>query len=457
MDNYIRLPNRKKRRIRINNFFSGMDYSSDEGVLPKHVASENYNFDFLSGALTDGYGVVDSALGLGDKIKNAWCFRKGGDEILMVQTSDGTIKFLQNGDWNVLEGIRLLGNIRGINYRLLDEDVILICSDSENMVVWNGVHSAYSVPSSPKIASLSLHFERLFVADTDGETIRFSQDLDPTNWTSSLNEGGYIKLVDDRGRIGKLVSFLNHIYIFREFGISRLTAFGDQREFSVSNLFVSSGRIFHDTVALIGDRIIFLASDGLYSFDGLSARKILTNLEGLILPDQNAWAHGAAGRYYLSCRLNGSKRIGCENGEFLNNGLIVIEHWQGRYSLTRGVDINRFCLWQDNLMVVSNGNLGKIENANKNFGQILEKMWLSPKTDLGVDSEKVLEEILLESNVDADLVVESESDKKAFRIKGGEGINRIRVHLRGRKIRFCIRTDKENARINRPVLVVSEL
>ncbi|MCL2555673.1 MAG: hypothetical protein FWE03_01460 [Firmicutes bacterium] len=457
IDDYIKVPIRKKRRIRINNFFSGMDYSADEGVLSKHIASENYNFDFSSGALTDGYGIVDASINSDDQIKNIFRFKKGDEDILLMQTSVGCIKYLKDGMINKLEGINLKGNIKGINYRLLDEDVILLCSDSENMVVWNGINSAYSVPSSPKIGSLALHFERLFVADTDGETVRFSSDLDPTNWTSSLNEGGYIKLVDDRGRIGKLISFLNHIYIFREYGISRLTAFGDQRDFSVTNLFVSSGRIYADTVALIGDRVIFLASDGLYSFDGLSARRILRNLDGLIVPDKNAKAHGALGSYYLSCCLNGNKGIGCENGKHINNGLLSIKHGKNKYLVTRGVDIKEFSTYKGDLLAVSNGIIGKIEKVNRNFDQIIEKLWLSPKTDLGTDSEKVLEEIHIESNVNADMSIESETDKKSFKIKAKNGINRIRVHLRGRLIGFKISVKCENARINRPVLVVSEL
>jgi len=456
MNDYIKLPNRKKRRLRINNFFGGMNYAKDEGVLQQSVASENYNFDFYSGALTDGYGVVHAQNSIAG-VKNIWCFRKNDEEILMAQETSGQIRYFRDGDWNILQGIKLIGNVRGINYRLLDEDVILICSDNENMVVWNGINSAYIVPSSPKIASLALHFERLFAADTDGETVRFSQDLDPTNWTSSLNEGGYIKLTDDRGRIGKLVSFLNHIYIFRERGISRLTAFSDQRDFSVSNLFVSTGKIYADTVALIGDRVIFLASDGLYSFDGFSARRILTNLDGLIAADENAAAFGAGGRYYLSCRLNGNRGIGCENGAFINNGLLVLEHRQNSYCLTRGIDIQRFSAYQNNLMAVSNGIIGQIERTNQNFGIVLERLWLSPQTDLGVDSEKVLEEILFDTNADLDLTIESEKDKKVFKVKADKGINRVRVHLRGRLIRFRISTDAEKVRISRPVLVITEL
>ena len=109
------------------------------------------------------------------------------------------------------------------------------------MVVWDGVSDPYEVLDAPKISSMALHYERLF-ATVDGEknSVWFSDDLDPTNWSMSLDEAGFIELIDERGALLKVVSFLDYIYIFREYGISRLTAYGDQTSFSVSNLFVSS-------------------------------------------------------------------------------------------------------------------------------------------------------------------------------------------------------------------------
>ena len=103
--------------------------------------------------------------------------------------------------------------------------------------------------------------------------VRFSANFDLTEWDESPEEGGFIELVDERGECNKVLSFNDYVYIIREHGISRLSAYGEQEEFSVTHLFLSTDKIYHNTAVLCGDRILMLCSDGVYSFNGYSASK----------------------------------------------------------------------------------------------------------------------------------------------------------------------------------------
>ncbi len=429
-------------RLRINSFASGVDYSLDESVMKPTVAVDCMNFRFDNGALRQTTGLkkgrVENAL-------SVWDFTRYDAKkeqyvtVTMFMAEDGKIMYL---DPDTLQQ-KVLGDIVftsppvTVNYRLYDEDVIIMCSPTDYMVVWNGVDSAYSVPSSPFISSLAMHYERLFVT-TEGEknAVWFSDDLDPTNWNAELDEGGYITLIDDRGRSNKVISFLNYIYIFRDNGISRLTAYGDQRDFYVGNLFVSSGKIYADTVTVCGDKIYFLASDGIYMFDGVSTQKILSNLDSVIVGG-TPFAAYYEGNYYLATRLKGEGR-GTEN-----NGLIVIS--PSSYYLVQGMNITRLCPTSEGLYAaLKDGRMAVIDDSGSFFGEPLHKKWVMPKTDFGITGLKILKDLRISSTGKAKITVESDFGKKEVSVN--EGVNRFFINLMGHI--FGIRIESDCAEIS---------
>ncbi len=223
------------------------------------------------------------------------------------------------------------------NYRLMSEDVIIFCSETDNMVVWNGVDQPDEILDAPKILSCAVHNERLFATTAeDPNMLWFSDDLNPTNWSVGLNDAGYIQLADERGKILKVVSFGGYLYVFRERGISRLTANGLQSEFYLGHCYVSSGRIFEKTIAVCGDRIVFVASDGVYVFDGANTTRILENIDGLITVGGNCSSEFFNGKYYLSCKVNFNDASYADSQEQVNCILEYDIH-NGEHCLRRGL------------------------------------------------------------------------------------------------------------------------
>jgi hypothetical protein len=304
-----------------------------------------------------------------------------------------------------------------------------------------------------------MHNERLFVADADGQNLRFSDDLDPTNWNSSLSEGGSIELVDDKGRINKVVSFLNYLFIFRDYGICRLSAGASQTEFKVTNLFVTSGRIYPDTVALCGDRIIFLSGDGLFSFDGYSVKKIFENLDGMLLASPSAVAGYGSGKYYLAVKINQTgEPFGCETGEFVNNGVLAFDVNTGDYSIMRGADVNGFAVSGSRVLTLCNGKVGQITKEGATyFGTALRKRWRSPMTDLGSEQMKLIKEIYLDFYGEISFTVKTEEKEMNFLLCEKDRMKRIRVGMKAKKVAFIIETQSEEPCVSRPTIIFSVL
>lgn len=224
-------------------------------------------------------------------------------------------------------------------YNHYGEDCIIFCSKSDNMVLWDGVNSPEYIIDAPSIVSCAVHKERCFaVVENEPYTLWFSDDLDPTNWNVGLLDAGFIKMMDGRGKLLKVLSFGGYLYIFRERGISRLTASGAQEDFYLTHLFTSSGKILEDSITVCGDRIIFVATDGVYAFDGSTTNRILENLGDLFNKETTAIGSYFDGKYYLATKIKFFDDKYADSN-YKNNLLFAFDVESGEFELYRGLDV----------------------------------------------------------------------------------------------------------------------
>lgn len=452
----FKFSSRARVRRRLDSFEYGLDGAHDEAVTDYNFAAECYNFDFTSGALKPGYGINYSSI-LPEKGEKAWLYRYRvgstyNEQILFMYR--GVLYLNQeNPQWLFPY---VLYNPIAVNYRLNSEDVLLICSSNMPMLVWNGV-SIREVANTPRLTSMALHFERLFATVANDPTkVYFSKDLDPTNWSEELDAGGFIELLDERGALNKVVSYLNYLYIFRDHGISRVTAYGDQSEFTVQNLFVTSGKIYPNTISLCGGYIIFYASDGLYVFDGTTCTRILERVAGKIRATSGAVSAYSCGKYYLACKIDFG---GDEEGED-NNGLIVYDVNSGKYSISRGMNITSLEAISyggaDYVAASDTVRLGVIDKTASRFGEVLGKHWRMPLSDVGcADKTKLLYDIYVQTDYDITLTAITESANKTVQVKGSSAPRRVRFNLRGTLIGLEIDSFTADCRIARPTMLMS--
>ncbi len=351
-------------KIKFNDFRKGINRKNSDNLVALSEAKNCYNFDFSGGMLKGCFpfeacfGAILAESGLSEEFTDSEKVLEGGaifyykkfdfdqqkdaSKLILVTPKLNTfyLNLTDNTQNFVSLGVQFTSLPSAINYRLDSEDVIIFSSPTDNMVLWNGVGEAEIVIDAPKITSMCLHSERLFATTDDGSnTVWFSDDLDPTNWSISLVDAGFIQLADERGKPIKVVSFNGYVYIFRDKGISRLTASGAQEEFYLSHLFVSSGKIYEKTICLCGDKIIFLASDGIYSFNGSETTKILGDLSDLVKPAENSTAVFFDGKYYLSAHID-FEDSAFEDSERDVNALFILDAESREYSIQRGISVS---------------------------------------------------------------------------------------------------------------------
>ena len=451
---YIKMKTGGRRR-HVNNFLGGADMRFDEGVVSESSAVMCKNFRFESGALTGGYGLESDLFYEGRRIWSVWDFVRydfTADRyvtIKMLCDAAGRVMYYDNM-WRVLGGVVFTSPPRALVYRLYGTDTVIMTSDTDEMVVWSGTGAAQRITGSPLITSFAMHYERMF-ATTVGEQnkVYFSDDLDPTNWNETLTEGGYIQLLDERGKLLKVVDFLNYVYIFREYGVSRLVAYADQQEFYVVNLYVAGGKVYAGSVAQTGSGVMLLGSDGLYSFDGYDMTRRLKNIEFDASPDASAVY--ADGRYYLAARVKGFS----PSAGTANNALVVYDTASGGYSVSE-ISAARLMRSGDSVYAATYANeLGRVVPSGMVFGDPLESVWESGYGDFGTPARKTLKEITLTSARSAILTVIADGKEYTYIVAGGATPMRVKPTIAAHRFKFRIRSFERNANIQRMSYVLN--
>lgn len=404
--------------------FAGIDALSEQETLPLTYCSYGYNIGFRNGALTNGIG-IDSAVINGSTLPNVgifgrsimkcWIYYKYNytlhrreDEIVVLCDNGAVYTTLLDGG-TVFHKTTMSfpeSTASALNYHFNGEDVLLIFGASGGMYVYNGEEETFYA-NVPGFNSVCLHYERIYgTTDYGFNRVYFSDDLNPTNWNISLTEAGYISFPDEGGRVGKVLSFNDYVFIFRDYAIHRLTAYTDLTEYKLTKVFSTGNKIFPNTVQVCGDRIMFVAEDGFYSFDGYTAKKVFSHLFPLIDSKKDAVSCYFNYKYYLSVALKKDDRIvGDEDqGNMKNNGVIVIDLDLNDVSIFRGGDIN--CFLPVNLsdicvLLVTFNNyrcprIGMVTQSGRIFEKPLLKLWRSPKTGFSQPAgDKVLRRIFL--------------------------------------------------------------
>ncbi len=495
--NQLLLKNKSTYKLSLSTFKYGINSETEETSLPYNYAKVSYNFNFKSGALQTGAGFNDLYLpetneenatlrkmviyGDYEKLNKLWLFpfynlQHNIRDHLLLLSYDNKVKYAKIIGINPVFGtIDLDGSLtftsepNALYYNIDGNDVMLITSATDGMFVFHPNIFGSLLSDAPKIISLCRHYERVFaIEEGKRNKLIFSANLDPTNWNIDIDEAGYIEIIDDRGCLQKVVSFNDYVYIFKEYGISRLSAYGDQTEFSLSSMFVSSGKIYGNSVCVCGDRIMFLSRDGIYSFNGYSTSKISLNIESMFAENNdNCCCAYHNGKYYLGCRLkyDDEESVGCElySEGYINNSLIELDLKTGDICLTRGVDIKDLCSIEyetvNKLAVLFNNEhkkrLGEMDNSGQIFGTPLKKVWISPYSNLGYPNKiKKIEKFTILSKYDCKVKIKTDVEEKVFEIKAKNSTSVIYPNLKGEMFQFSIFCEQGIAKISSPEITI---
>ncbi|MDR3292885.1 MAG: hypothetical protein LBT20_02135 [Clostridiales bacterium] len=340
----------------------GPDIKNNESILPKSTAVTVYNYRLTDGVLKNGFGFQRASMpslsegtpfempeypnAVGDFCE-FFVYRRFDaenrkpDDRLIVRDSYGyhyMASLTESGAFVKLQMGRAFFELTGVNYRYNGEDIALFATDI-GLYLCRGA-GATLVPSAPMISSMCVHSERIYAGlKGDNTGIWFSDTFDPTNWNVSLDDGGFIDFADEGGYVRKVVQFADSVYIFRDFSIERLVAFGEQREFSVTKICTLGSKILPFTITSCDGYLMFMLRDGLYVFDGYAPKRVFDKVTELI--DTEIPPHGCflKNKYYLTAKADFGEPILWENGTG-KNALFEFDIKSGGVNITRGLPFN---------------------------------------------------------------------------------------------------------------------
>ncbi len=456
--------------IKIKVGFEGIAYSLDEGVANPKYAKSCYNFAFDKGVLSGRIG-IDDAQGYyeypsierhayptleGDSgVKKLFLYRRvlttgAHDDRLIAQLNDGTFWYtavFKEDVWYQLEGLKIRGDADAVNYNYEGEDVLILLASGSYTYVINDTRVMY-FSKAPKFSSLAVHNERVYGSVSGNKTqLWFSDDFDPSNWNVSETEAGYINFADEYGEILKIVSFSNYLYVFREYAIFRLTAYGDQSDFLLKKAFSDTSRIYKDTIVLAGDKIMFCAENGVFAFDGYNLTRVGREIPQV--KNKNAMRAGYLDDiYYIACNI---EELGGEE----NNALVFYDMKNDSVSILSDVAIGGLCPIKvhngsDMLCTFLDDNKNRIGMASKSgcvLGKVTRKVYKSPIGTVQSPYMKVVRSVSVLSKYPIKIraILDGKSCEK--QIGGSEKMQIVGIEKCASVVSFEIESDVQNAYI----------
>jgi len=324
-------------------------------------------------------------------------------------------------------------------YKIVGVDSIVLC-DKEKMVVWKTNQLPVDMEEVPIITSMCTSNGKLW-ATVAGEasTIWLCMENNPEIIGWDTPHAMQIKIEDERGDSRKILTFKENLYVFRDYGITRINYYTPEN-IVLNHIYLSDSMIYPDTVSVCGDVIMFMTRNGLYAFDGIKVEKFNVGIENLF-DGTNSKALGSSlqNKYYLAVRLNfnDGKKMLCEEGNYINNALIIIDTFDHSYEMIRGVDIS--CMLPlktelvEKMLVCLNcypqNRIGEIDNSGKYFGQVLP-MSYATNTILADNMDKiVVRKIRLHSSKDVEIKFTTDEEKSFVFTTTKNGLNEIETMI----------------------------
>ena len=471
----------KTKKFKFNKFSLPINVTTDQALLSYDDGVMCFNFNVAQGDLRDGYGikVLSFPVDEGDKdmvvdsqVISIWGVRwlnntnKKPSDILLFMKSDNKIYYF-DVDWAdfVVSLSKTFNEVPAMTKILRDGlEAFIFTSPSDELVLLDHAQEA-EYPNVPKIMDACYHFEKLFaITAQTRNALVYSVDTDVTKWTDSNIER--IEFGDDRGQLLRLMTFNDNLYVFREFGITRVNPYSTNSKFSIEHLYQSSSYIYPESICVCGEEVMFLTKDGLYSFNGSSVKPVeincLQNVEKTNLSKPCSACFD--GKYFLACKMTFDEEvIGCENEDYVNNAVIIYDLKSQGIEILRGVDIKKFAVLSSanlfKICAIFRGSLsnkiGEFVKGQSFFGEPIKAKWKSAFSDFGYSCLKNIDSIKLLSKSDCNITICSDMETKRILVNGSGNVQKVITNIKGRFFSFAFESEAGSQTISNPEILMT--
>lgn len=269
-------------------------------------------------------------------------------------------------------------------------------------------------PFKGGIRSCVLKNGRIFGIDNaDSLKIKWSGEGGLEDWTEGISGAGWATLQNGCGEILNLIVYRDKLVAVREYGLAFMSAYGAPENFRLSYLEGSLPKIFKDTAAVAGDKLVFYTEDGLYVYDGSSVKKWNTALAEEMQNPRSVFC--ARGVYYL-----------CGESKTLKRQAVLVADVNRGYSYILDENLEAVCAGEK-IYAYGNGREYLLDGGG-------EYSFTSGDIDFSSDKEKVLKEVKIDCESDVRLEV---SNGVISRIVGGIR-GKFRPNMRGKSFKITV-------------------
>ena len=186
--------------FKITNFAGGLNQSADDSLLSVNQSRDAQNVDVSSGTLKtiSGYSkYIATAAPAG--ITRLMKFYKnntstGAVTSYLLAATATAIYYWTGSAWSALATGLTSGDWDYLNYQINSTDVIIMGNGADVMKKWDGTTFSNLGGTPPVAKSISLHAERLWATGVKAypNTVYYSDDLNPENWTGGEDAAGEV-------------------------------------------------------------------------------------------------------------------------------------------------------------------------------------------------------------------------------------------------------------------------
>ncbi len=482
--------NATEKNLTFSIFKDGMVSDTDDSVADPNQCKVFYNLKYYDGALKTGLGFQDLLVPASvdnledthtfdfasviDKICGIWVYRYyiASDtynyQLYLIDSEYKlyTIPMIDENSGYIFLRTERLSSYPTFycNYRLYDQNLSIFFANEGAVAVSNNIIA--TLKDLPAFISCVVHYDKFFgVTNSNGNELVYSSNLDLSEWSDDNNST--IEFLDNRGAFKTLVALNDYVFLFREYGITKISLYTSKDDFSFTHLYTSPSKIYEDSVCVCGEKVFFMTRDGLYTFNGSSVDKVCEDFDRYFknLDNMNCTSACLNGKYYLAtkCDFSDEQLIGSENTTtYVNNVLFEVNIETLNVNIYRGVDIRKLvavdnpymsklcaCFYTDYTQQV-----GELTNSGKTFASPTEKCWTSFSTDLNYQGKrKKIKEIIITTKYPIDVEIESDEETKTFSFEGKEKEQRRSVSVLGKTFQFTFRTEQADCDIKKPSVV----
>ncbi|MFA6867485.1 MAG: hypothetical protein WCR54_08250 [Clostridia bacterium] len=437
-------------------FDGGINQSIDTQYLKTNEASEAQNCDLDMGdlSLCKGNSNYNNAKlgGTGNTIQSIFSYMDvsksfyGKKGVVIVMDKTSKIYLL-----NEITGIfvKILDDSPGtvsdivdfVNYQTDDNNITIYTNKTdkikviENLDVGSGIYinkvsslkkdgkssAASATNVAPNGNCIELYKERLWIAGGSLlNTIWFSTPYDPQDFTMPItegeanNHGGFIVIPSwDNGKIEGIKGLYDDIVVFKTNNIFRIYG-SDPTNFTVAQIADNvQGVIVNKTIKSHNTGILFTASDGIYTYDGVSIKMVSQRVQTLFKTMDKDAILDAVGvifqnKYILAIRGTGSA---------YNNIVIEYDLLNNNFMVKSGFEVTDFLVHDSELLFVNRTNIVQKyndEDVSTFNGSSIHAIWVTGDLVFGaLDKKKKTESFHFVAKGNGSILITVLTEKKS--------------------------------------------